>query len=56
VIREFFAARRKDAGALTEEEIRALEEGLRERIVEVTQSDRERWDRVIEHLEEIDHA
>jgi hypothetical protein len=54
VIREFFAARRKDAGELTEEETRAFEAELRERILEATRSDRERWERVIEHLEGVE--
>jgi len=54
VIREFFAARRKDAGELTEEELKALETGLRERIRAATQSNRERWDQVIEHLESLE--
>lgn len=55
-IREFLAARKKDAAELTEREFEVLEKDLRRRIMEATGSDRERWDRVIGRLEEIDDA
>jgi hypothetical protein len=56
VIRELVALREKSTGELTEEELRVLEEKLRDRIVTATETDRERWDSVIRHLEELENA
>lgn len=55
-IRELAALWQKRGEELSESELRLLEERLRERILERTETDREEWNRVIRHLEEIDHA
>lgn len=56
VVGELAALRKRNEEELTEEELQLLEEKLRDRILAASETDQEAWDRVIRHLEELDHA